>query len=156
MKAMKFIELVNSVHDASNQGLVKGWFNFKQELRNFIEMNGGNTMNIMEMGLIWYLSFLGEEHSATCDSILNTDSTLSEAYVVQKLCEREKRLQSKGKEAANRAARNGNCFKCDKPGHIAINCRSNKGGPGQAESGPSEGSRNRPNRRPGAQGDGTC
>lgn len=50
---MKFIELVNSVHEVSNQGLVEGWFVFKQELRDFIEMNGGTTMNnIMEMGYI--------------------------------------------------------------------------------------------------------
>lgn len=96
-------------------------------------------------------------HSTTCDSILNTDLALSEGYVVQKLREHEKRLQSKGKEAAHRATRNGNCFKCDKPGHIAINCRSNRRGPGQAESGPSEqGSRSRPNRRPRDQGEGTC
>ena len=54
MKAMKLMQMANWTWDRSTKAL-KAWTELKQLGMEFIEMNGSETIRIMDILLIWYL-----------------------------------------------------------------------------------------------------
>ena len=81
MKAMKLMQMANWTWDCSTKAS-KAWTELKQLGMEFIEMNGSETIRIMDILLIWYLQGLGNNFRQIRDTLMSTEDVLEEKVVI--------------------------------------------------------------------------
>lgn len=122
-KAMKFMELADLGRIERHSELVKGWYEFKAIMMEFIEMNGSSKVEMMDICLIWYLWSFSSDLNALRDSIMATD-VITEEFMLRRLSDRDNLDRAKGKELIQKAAETPKCFRCNRLGHMAADCYS--------------------------------
>ena len=124
MKAMKLMQMANWTWDRSTKAS-KAWTELKQLGMEFIEMNGSETIRIMDILLIWYLRGLGNDFRQTRDTLMSTEDVLEEKVVINRVRGVEQ-MYGQG-ENASRASqqdrpRGPKCYSCQGYGHKAAKC----------------------------------
>ena len=75
------MQMANWTWDHSTM-VSKAWTELKQLGMEFIEMNGSETIRIMDILLIWYLQGLGNNFRQTRDTLMSTEDVLEEKVVI--------------------------------------------------------------------------
>ena len=124
MKAMRLMDMANWTWDRSKKAS-KAWADLKQMGLEFIEMNGSETIKIMDILLIWYLRGLGDDFKQTRDTLMSNEDILVEKVVLNRVQGMEHVYMQK--ENASRAnqqqrPRGPKCYSCEGFGHIAARC----------------------------------
>ena len=124
MKAMKLMDMANWTWDHSKKAS-KAWSDLKQMGLDFIEMNGSETIKVMDVLLIWYLRGLGDDFKQTRDALMSTEDVLVERVVMSRVQGLEHVYGQK--ENASRASnqqrpRGPRCYSCQRFSHRAAKC----------------------------------
>ncbi|KAK5720537.1 hypothetical protein LTS12_027628 [Elasticomyces elasticus] len=144
MKAMAFSALATWVWDRSKNNMIEDYFEFKGKLKEFAEMNGGCTIDLFQMGIIWHLNGLGDDHAVFRDTIMTSEAVLDEHYILGKM--RDYMQMNKSRETGQRALQNPKCFACHGFGHMANDCPNNQKDSSTDE--PKKSKRSRPRKSP--------
>ena len=59
--------------------------NLEQRIEEFIEMNGSDTINLREIGVVWYLRGLGDDHANFQSNLMTSNETLTKKYVLNQV-----------------------------------------------------------------------
>ena len=124
MKAMKLMEMANWTWDHSKKAS-KAWTDLKQLRLEFIEMNGSETIKVMDILLIWYLRGLGDDFKQTRDTLMSTEDVLVERVVMSHVQNMEHMygLKENASRASNQQRPHGpRCYSCQGFGHRAAKC----------------------------------
>ena len=123
-KALKLMRMANWTWDQSKNER-EAYRELKQMAEEFTEMNGSRTINIDELTVLWYLRGLGDKYATLRDTVMSSDATLNEEYVLSRIedlrqlrgqpAEKASRIQGKGKKGPK-------CFACEGYGHLARDC----------------------------------
>ena len=60
----------------------KAYDDLEQRIEEFIEMNSGDTINLREIGVVWYLCGLGDDHTNFQSNLMTSNETLIKKYVL--------------------------------------------------------------------------
>lgn len=124
MKAMAFSALATWVWDCSKNNMIEDYFEFKGKLKEFAEMNGDCTIDLFQMGIIWHLNGLGDDHTVFCNTIMTSEAVLDEHYILGKM--RDYMQMNRSRETGQRALQNPKYFTCHGFGHMANDCPNNQ------------------------------
>ena len=122
IKATALSTLATWAWDCS-RNMIEDYFELKGKLKEFAEMNGGCTIDIFQIGIIWHLNGLGDDHSVFCDTIMSSEAVLDKHYVLGKMWDYMQR--NKSKETGHRTLQNPKCYACQGYGHMANECPNN-------------------------------
>ena len=123
LKAMKLKNMAQWTQNPKRDA-AEAWTDLKKMKEEFIFMNGGKTINIDELFVVWYLSGLGPKYSNMRDRIICSDN-FSEDYVSDFV--RNQMYIEKGlRKMFPRTQRKGpKCWSCRGFGHKAARCPNN-------------------------------
>lgn len=124
MKAMAFSTLATWVWDRSKRNMIEDYFEFKGKLKEFAEMNGGCTIDLFQMGIIWHLNGLGNDHAVFRDTLMGSEAVLDEPHVLRKM--RDYMQLNWSRKTGQRTLQNPKCFACQGYGHMANGCPNNQ------------------------------
>ena len=127
MKAMKLMHMANWTWDRSKKAS-KAWTDLKQLGLEFIEMNGSETIKVMDILLIWYLRGLGDDFKSTRDTLMSTEDVLEEKIVMSRV-QNVEQMNGLGENASRasqgqqlRRPKGPKCYSCQGFGHMAARC----------------------------------
>ena len=149
MKAIKLMEMATWTWNR-DKNLIDSYYEMKQMVKEFIEINGGKNINIDELAILWYLHGLGEDYANIRDTILSSDAGLEERKLLHKIRSIMKAQQSSEKASKAAGTSKLKCFKCGEIGHFHKKCpqkKNNGDGQGGADSESGKGRSPRTNQR---------
>ena len=98
---------------------------FKQMAEEFIEMNGSGVIRVNDLTVLWYLRGLGDQYATLRDTVMNSDATLNEQYVLRRI-EDLRRLREPAEKASWIHQKGIKCFACKRIGRCAKDCPSRR------------------------------
>lgn len=150
-KALKLMKMANWTWDQTKNER-EAYREIKQMAEEFTEMNGGKTINIDDLTLLWYLRGLGDKYATLRDTVMSSDATLNEEYVLSRV-EDLRQLRDDQGDKASRAdgkqrQRSIKCYACGKKGHMSRECKQdNDDADGDKRENNSKGQKNGRNRK---------
>ena len=123
LKAMKLKNMAQWTQNPKRDA-AEAWTDLKKMKEEFIFMNGGKTINIDELFVVWYLSGLGPKYSNMRDRIICSDN-FSEDYVSD-FVRNQMHIEKGLRKMFPRTQRKGpKCWSCRGFGHKAARCPNN-------------------------------
>ena len=124
MKAMMLMKMSTWTWNRAKHNQIEGYYELKRMGKEFIEMNGGRSIDLNELLILWYFHGLGDDHATVRDTIMSSDAALEENYVMRKM--RDHMQMNQSRESAHRTQQRGpKCYACQGFGHIATECPNN-------------------------------
>ena len=124
MKAMMLMKMSTWTWNRAKHNQIEGYYELKRMGKEFIEMNGGRSIDLNELLILWYFHGLGDDHATVRDTIMSSDAALEENYVMRKM--RDHMQMNQSRESAHRTQQRGpKCYACQGFGHIAAECPNN-------------------------------
>ena len=123
-KALKLMKMANWTGDQSKNER-EAYRELMQMAEEFIEMNGNDTIKVRGLVVIWYLRGLGDKYTTLRDTLMSSDTTLDEEYVLGRVEDlRQLRGEPAEKGSKVHQKKGMKCFACNGIGHIAKKCPS--------------------------------
>lgn len=120
--ANALMDMTNWSWDESKCDEIDAYDDIEQKIEGCIEMNRSETINLRELGVLWYRCGLRDRYATLRSNIMTSETRLTGEFVLGRVKEL-KRVNNMGQPAEKasygRAKSNMKCFNCQLKGHLA-------------------------------------